>query len=42
LDTKNEELQIEIGVVTELIRQCVDENAHTGFDQIEYQKRYNG
>ena len=42
LDTRIEELQSEIEVVTELIRQCVDENARTGLDQTEYQKRYNG
>jgi site-specific DNA recombinase len=42
LDTKAEELQSEIEIVTELIRQCVDENAHIGLDQTEYQKRYNG
>jgi site-specific DNA recombinase len=42
LDTKTEELQSEIEVVTELIRQCVNENAHTGLAQIEYQKRNNG
>ncbi len=42
LDTKIEALQREIQVVTELIRQCVDENARTGLDQTEYQKRYHG
>lgn len=36
LDTKTDELQSEIEVLTELIRQCVDENAHTGLDQTEY------
>ncbi len=42
LDTQTEELQREIAVVTELIRQCVDENARSIIDQAEYKKRYNG
>ncbi len=29
-------------MVTELIRQCVDENARSIIDQAEYQQRYNG
>jgi len=29
-------------MVTELIRQCVDENACVGLDQSQYQQRYDG
>lgn len=42
LDAETEKLQIEIVAVTELIRQCVDDNARIGLDQAEYQKRYEG
>ena len=42
LNTDAEKLQSEITVVTELIRQCVDENARSVIDQAEYQQRYNG
>jgi len=41
LNTDAEKLQSEITVVTELIRQCVDENASSVIDQAEYQQRYN-
>ena len=37
-----EEIQQEVEIVTELIRQCVDENSRVGLDQLEYQQRYNG
>ena len=42
LDIEAEELQREIEIVAELIRQCVDENSHIGLDQAEYQNRYDG
>jgi len=42
LDTEAEELQRELEIVTELISNCVDENARIGLDQAEYQQRYNG
>lgn len=42
LDRKIEELSNEISIAAELIRQCIDENAHSVIDQDEYQKRYNG
>ena len=32
----------ECAVVMELIRRCVEENAHSAMDQDEYQERYNG
>jgi len=42
LNSEAEKLQGEVVVVTELIRQCVDENARSVIDQAEYQQRYNG
>jgi len=42
LDAEATELHQEVAVVTELIRQCVDENARMGLDQAEYQHRYSG
>jgi len=42
LNSEAEKLQDEIVMVTELIRQCVDENARSIIDQAEYQQRYNG
>ncbi|WP_243450248.1 recombinase family protein [Desulfosporosinus sp. Sb-LF] len=42
LNSEAENLQSEIAVVTELIHQCVDENARSVIDQVEYQQRYNG
>lgn len=35
-------LQNELLVVSELIHQCINENAHIPLDQADYQKRYNG
>lgn len=42
LETKQIELQNEIEIVTELIQQCINENANVALDQGEYQRRYNG
>jgi len=42
LNSEAEKLQDEIVVATELIRQCVEENARSIIDQAEYQQRYNG
>ena len=42
LDKKTVLLQSEYEVVTELLRKCVDDNAHQAQDQAEYQKRYSG
>lgn len=42
LDAEAEKWQNEIAVVTELIRQCVDENSRVGLDKAEYLKRYSG
>lgn len=42
LETKQIELQNEMEIVTELIQQCINENANVALDQGEYQRRYNG
>lgn len=42
LETKQIELQNEIEIVTELIQQCITENANVALDQGEYQRRYDG
>lgn len=42
LDKESKRLRDECAVVMELIRKCVDENAHSAMDQGEYQERYNG
>lgn len=42
LETKQTELQNEMEIVTELIQQCINENANVALDQGEYQRRYDG
>ena len=42
LATERDELQSELLVVSELLQQCIQENAHVALDQTEYQKRYDG
>lgn len=42
LDKEVDKLQNEIEIVSELIRRCVEENAHSAMDQEEYYRRYNG
>ena len=42
LATEQDELQSELLVVSELLQQCIQENAHVALDQTEYQKRYDG
>ena len=42
LATKQVELQNEMEIVTELIQQCITENANVALDQGEYQRRYDG
>lgn len=39
---ERDDLQSEALVVSELMQQCIDENAHVALDQVEYQKRYDG
>ncbi|MGI6325741.1 MAG: recombinase family protein [Saccharofermentanales bacterium] len=41
LDKESTKLRDECAVVMELIRKCVEENAHSATDQSEYQERYN-
>ena len=41
LDAENAQLQNESEVMLELIRKCVDENAHAALDQEDYQRRYD-
>lgn len=41
LDEERTALQGECDVVSELMRKCVEENAHTALDQINYQQRYS-
>lgn len=42
LAAERDELQSELLVVSELLQQCIQENAHVALDQTEYQKRYDG
>ena len=42
LTAERDELQNELLVVSELMHQCINENAHVALDQAEYQKRYDG
>ena len=42
LTAERDELQNELLVVSELMHQCINENAHIALDQADYQKRYNG
>ena len=42
LTAEQSNLQNELLVVSELMHQCINENAHIALDQADYQKRYNG
>ena len=42
LEREQEELQQETQVVSDMVQQCIYENAHVALDQTEYQKRYDG
>jgi site-specific DNA recombinase len=42
LTAERDELQNEMLVVSELMQQCIYENAHVALDQAEYQKCYDG
>ena len=42
LATERDELQSDLVVVSVLLQQCIQENAHVALDQTEYQKRYDG
>lgn len=41
LDAESKTFQEECSVVMELMRKCVDENAHSAIDQSDYQSRYS-
>ncbi|OQA70365.1 MAG: hypothetical protein BWY37_00292 [Firmicutes bacterium ADurb.Bin262] len=41
LEMEKAKLQNEMEVVTEMIQQCINENAHVVLDQTQYQKRYD-
>lgn len=41
IDTQRRELQDECDVVTEMLRKCIEENAHTALNQEEYRERYD-
>ena len=41
LEREQEKLQRETQVVSDMVQQCIYENAHVALDQTEYQKRYN-
>jgi predicted nuclease with TOPRIM domain len=41
LDIEYGKLQSECEVVVEMLRKCVDENAHSALNQQEYNQRYN-
>lgn len=41
LDAERKTLQEECGVVMELMRKCVEENAHSAIEQTDYQSRYS-
>ena len=41
LTVEQNELRNELEVVSELMQQCINENAHVAIDQTEYQKRYD-
>ncbi len=42
LESELSDLEAEINIATELIEECIKENAHVALDQVEYQKRYDG
>lgn len=41
LDKESANLQNEMQIVTEILRECVEENAHSALNQEEYEERYN-
>ena len=42
LETESATLEEELTVVSDLMQECIYENAHVALDQVEYQKRYDG
>lgn len=41
IDKESAKLQSEMEIVTEMLRKCVEENAHSVLNQTEYEERYN-
>ena len=41
LDAEKEALQVEMGIVSELIRQVASQNANAALDQAEYNRKYD-
>jgi hypothetical protein len=41
LDKESTKLQNEMHIVTEMLHKCVEENANTALNQVEYEERYN-
>ena len=41
LEAEHDELLQETQVVSDMVQQCIYENAHVALDQAEYQKRYD-
>lgn len=41
LEQEQDELLEETRVVSDMVQQCIYDNAHTAFDQTEYNKRFN-
>ncbi len=42
LQAEHDDLLQETQVVSDMVQQCIYENAHVALDQAEYQKRYDG
>lgn len=40
IDKESTKLQSELEVVTEMLKKCVEENAHSALNQAEYEERY--
>ncbi|NFE96383.1 recombinase family protein [Clostridium botulinum] len=40
LDKESSKLQSEMDIITEMLRKCVEENAHSALNQAEYEERY--
>lgn len=41
LDKESDKLQSEMEIVTDILRKCVDENANSALNQVEYEEKYN-
>ncbi|WP_023975760.1 hypothetical protein [Clostridium beijerinckii] len=41
LDEESAKFQSEMDIVTEMLRKCIDENANSALNQVEYEEKYN-